>query len=157
MEIPAHLNPTNDPKRARELLALRDRSLRNTDDLITRFEDGKRRFPDRGDWDGLLARMRNIREHILNWSFPENEPEDLLLEMQCRMGDAAAAAAASTAAIVQQIVNLPEEKLADFTEEERVRHFEMTKDWEEHKEKFLGILPIAERKRLERKPPPNDA
>lgn len=148
-EVPSHLNPTNDPERARQLLAFRTNCLRATDDMVARFEEGKRLFPGRTDWDALLAQLKNVREEVVNWRFPENEPEDILLQMERLTGEAAAEMAASTAAIMKKIVNLPEEKLADFTEEQRVQHFEMVKEWEKNKERMLGILPLEERKRLE--------
>jgi hypothetical protein len=148
-EIPAHLNPTDDPDRARALRARQAEMLKSNDLMTATIMEGRTRFPDRCDWESLLGRLARIRQAILEWRTEPDEMDAFLLDLQSMTADAAAKVAASASVVMQKIVNTPEEKLADLTEGQRVSHFDLTRLWEEHKESLLGILPIEERKRIE--------
>lgn len=148
-EIPARLNPTNDPARAAELRQGQQNALQALARQRASLEEGQRRFPDRALWDDILAKVDRVRDRILRWEDFDQEKEDLDLEMANLSAGARSAVARSTGAIMNRIDNVPPEKLDALSSAERTDLFDLRAGWEERKEDFLGVLPIEERRRLE--------
>jgi hypothetical protein len=151
-EIPAHLNPNNDPERASQLREAQQSMLNTNGKMVAAIKDGQTRFPDLADWDDLMARLERIRQQILAWDCDPGEMEDFMMHFTALGAEAEANLVRSTSVIMQKIVNASEESLGKLSEQERVQHFEMVSEWKEQKDAFLGVLPIEERKRIEEPP-----
>jgi hypothetical protein len=148
-QIPAHLNPDNNPKRERELRDAQKILLDRNARMKAQMEEGKSLFPGGADWDDFLARIARIRRQILDWNSPAGETSDFMLQFQTLLAEARGRVVRRTCIEMQAIAETSEEELDRMTEQERVEHFEVISKWEQHKEQLLGELPIEERKRIE--------
>lgn len=117
-----------------------------------KIEEGKRQFPERAPWDEQLARLDRIEAAARRGDVAaaDQEMEDFMLEWQRITGDALARFARSSGPIMHQIENVSDEKLAELSDVQRAEHYQFVRDWQEHKEQVLGVLPVEERRRIER-------
>jgi hypothetical protein len=152
-EIPARLNPSNDPARAEALLRSQAGMLAALDRQVEVVSEGKQRFPDRWNWDDLLARLERIRGHVLRWEDIDPEHSDYEIEGDRMVAEAMSQFARSSAPIMQKIVNITPEQLETLTPLQQAEHFDLVKELEQRKEELLGVLPIEERKKIENNQP----